>query len=75
MSVLCVDGPDADVARASRAFAPRSRWPPNLRRVFGQASNKRWAPLHLAGTLGVDHWQGREEVQFRVTDAAIPAAH
>ena len=26
-------------------------------------------PLHLAGTLGLDHWQGREEVQFRLLDA------
>ena len=32
------------------------------------------APLHIAGTLGVDHWQGREEVQLRVTDVARPAA-
>ena len=29
-------------------------------------------PLHLAGTLSLDHWQGREEVQFRLTDAAEP---
>ena len=28
------------------------------------------APLHLAGTLTLDHWQGREEVQFRVVDLA-----
>lgn len=27
-------------------------------------------PLHLAGTLSLDHWQGREEVQFRVEDLA-----
>ena len=27
-------------------------------------------PLHLAGTLSIDHWQGREEVQFRVEDIA-----
>jgi single-stranded-DNA-specific exonuclease len=27
-------------------------------------------PLHLAGTLSLDHWQGREEVQFRVEDVA-----
>ena len=32
------------------------------------------APLHLAATLGVDHWQGREEVQARIIDAAVPAA-
>ncbi len=27
-------------------------------------------PLHMAGTLSLDHWQGREEVQFRVEDIA-----
>jgi single-stranded-DNA-specific exonuclease len=29
-------------------------------------------PLHIAGTLSLDHWQGREEVQLRVTDIAVP---
>lgn len=29
-------------------------------------------PLHLAGTLSLDHYQGREEVQLRLTDAAAP---
>ena len=28
--------------------------------------------LHLAGTLSIDHWQGREEVQLRLSDAALP---
>ena len=27
--------------------------------------------LHLAGTLGIDHWQGREEVQLKLSDAAL----
>jgi single-stranded-DNA-specific exonuclease len=27
-------------------------------------------PLHIAGTLGLDHYQGRTEVQLRVTDVA-----
>jgi single-stranded-DNA-specific exonuclease len=31
-------------------------------------------PLHVAGTLSLDHYQGRAEVQLRVTDAAEPAA-
>jgi single-stranded-DNA-specific exonuclease len=31
-------------------------------------------PLHFAGTLGVDTWQGRETVQFRVLDVALPDA-
>lgn len=29
-------------------------------------------PLHIAGSLSLDHWQGREEVQLRVTDIALP---
>ncbi|MEO6395474.1 MAG: single-stranded-DNA-specific exonuclease RecJ [Devosia sp.] len=29
-------------------------------------------PLHIAGTLGLDHYQGRAEVQLRVIDAAKP---
>jgi single-stranded-DNA-specific exonuclease len=29
--------------------------------------------LHIAGTLNVDRWQGREEVQLRLTDVAVPA--
>jgi single-stranded-DNA-specific exonuclease len=29
-------------------------------------------PLHIVGTLGIDHWQGREQVQLRVVDVAIP---
>ncbi len=32
------------------------------------------ARLHIAGTLNLDHWQGREEVQLRVIDAALPPA-
>ncbi|MEO5806664.1 MAG: single-stranded-DNA-specific exonuclease RecJ [Devosia sp.] len=30
--------------------------------------------LHFAGTLGIDHYQGREQVQLRVTDLARPKA-
>ena len=30
-------------------------------------------PLHIAGTLTLDHWQGRGEVQLRVVDIAQPA--
>jgi len=28
--------------------------------------------LHVAGTLTLDHWQGRESVQLRILDAAVP---
>jgi len=28
------------------------------------------ARMHFAGTLTIDHWQGREQVQFRVIDVA-----
>ena len=38
---------------------------------LGQALlRNRGATLHLAGNLRVDRWQGREEVQFQIEDAA-----
>ncbi|MBK8083052.1 MAG: single-stranded-DNA-specific exonuclease RecJ [Devosia sp.] len=40
--------------------------------ALGEALLGADTPLHLAGTLSLDHYQGREEVQFRVIDAAIP---
>jgi len=30
-------------------------------------------PLHFAGTLNIDHYQGREQPQFRLIDIARPA--
>jgi single-stranded-DNA-specific exonuclease len=30
------------------------------------------AAFHFAGSLGIDHYQGREQVQFRLTDLAKP---
>jgi single-stranded-DNA-specific exonuclease len=33
---------------------------------------KRGDPLHVAGCLSLDTWQGRDRVQFRVLDAADP---
>lgn len=30
-------------------------------------------PLHFAGGLSIDHYQGREQVQFRCTDIAVPS--
>ncbi len=32
------------------------------------------SPLHIAGSLTIDHWQAREETQLRVADAATPTA-
>jgi single-stranded-DNA-specific exonuclease len=32
----------------------------------------RGQPLHVAGTLSIDRWQGTERVQLRVTDVATP---
>ncbi|ABD88361.1 single-stranded-DNA-specific exonuclease RecJ [Rhodopseudomonas palustris] len=32
----------------------------------------RGQPLHVAGCLTVDRWQGNERVQLRVTDVAVP---
>jgi single-stranded-DNA-specific exonuclease len=28
------------------------------------------APLHLAGRLRADNWQGREDIQFMILDGA-----
>jgi len=32
----------------------------------------RGQPLHVAGSLAVDRWQGTERVQLRVLDVAVP---
>ena len=32
----------------------------------------RGQPLHVAGSLAVDRWQGAERVQLRVLDIAVP---
>ncbi|MCX5578693.1 single-stranded-DNA-specific exonuclease RecJ [Kaistia terrae] len=32
----------------------------------------RGRPLHVAGTLSIDHWQGRRQSSFRILDAAQP---
>jgi len=34
----------------------------------------RGQPLHVAGSLAIDRWQGTERVQFRVIDVAVPDA-
>ena len=34
----------------------------------------RGQPLHVAGTLSIDRWQGNERVQMRVSDVAVPEA-
>lgn len=33
---------------------------------------QRGQPVHVAGALAIDRWQGAERVQLRITDAAIP---
>src|SRR5438477_242558 len=35
-------------------------------------TQNRGQPLHVAGSLAVDRWQGTERVQFRVLDVAVP---
>ncbi len=35
-------------------------------------TQNRGQPLHVAGSLSVDRWQGTERVQFRVLDVAVP---
>jgi single-stranded-DNA-specific exonuclease len=40
---------------------------------LGQAlAQNRGQPLHVAGSLAVDRWQGSERVQLRVIDVAVP---
>jgi single-stranded-DNA-specific exonuclease len=39
---------------------------------LGQMLLKRHPNLHVAGTLGVDMWQGQKRVQLRILDAALP---
>jgi len=40
---------------------------------LGQAlTANRGQPLHVAGSLAVDRWQGSERVQLRVLDVAVP---
>ncbi|MEX0861109.1 MAG: single-stranded-DNA-specific exonuclease RecJ [Cucumibacter sp.] len=53
-----------------RAIAFRSVGTP-LGRALLEARGE--APLHFAGTLALNHWQGREDVQFRILDLATPA--
>ena len=35
-------------------------------------TEQRGQPIHVAGSLAIDRWQGAERVQLRVVDAAIP---
>ena len=35
-------------------------------------TQNRGQPLHVAGSLAVDRWQGTERVQLRVLDVAVP---
>jgi single-stranded-DNA-specific exonuclease len=35
-------------------------------------TDNRGQPLHVAGTLAIDRWQGTERVQLRVVDVAVP---
>ncbi len=33
--------------------------------------NERQMPLHIAGSLKIDHWQGREQIKLHIEDAAV----
>jgi single-stranded-DNA-specific exonuclease len=33
--------------------------------------DRRGQPIHVAGTLGINHWNGNRTVQLRITDAAL----
>jgi single-stranded-DNA-specific exonuclease len=53
-----------------RAVAFRAAGSP-LGQALLQAGND--AEFHVAGCLSLDHWQGMEQVQLRITDVAVPA--
>jgi single-stranded-DNA-specific exonuclease len=46
------------------------------REPLGEALMKgRGRPLHVAGSLALDHWQGDARVQLRIVDVASPPGH
>jgi single-stranded-DNA-specific exonuclease len=51
-----------------KSIAFRGAQNPVGQTIMAAAANDR--PLHLAGTLTLDHYQGQTSVQLRVTDAA-----
>lgn len=53
-----------------KAIAFRAADTPLGQALLGAGNDTR---LHVAGTLSLDHWQGREEAQLRVVDVAMPA--
>ena len=61
----------ADDGAHLKAIAFRAAATPLGEGLLGAGND---TPLHLTGTLGIDHYQGREEVQLRVIDAARPVA-
>jgi single-stranded-DNA-specific exonuclease len=42
---------------------------------LGQAlmAGRGGGPIHLAGNLSINRWGGRERVQLRLVDAALPS--
>jgi single-stranded-DNA-specific exonuclease len=45
----------------------------SIRQPLGNAlTQHRGQPLHVAGSLALDRWQGTERVQLRVLDVAVP---
>ena len=61
----------ADDGARLKAIAFRAATTPLGQALLGAGNDTR---LHIAGTLGIDHYQGQASVQLRVTDAAeIPA--
>jgi single-stranded-DNA-specific exonuclease len=61
----------ADDGARLKAIAFRSADGPLGQALLGGGND---TPLHIAGTLGIDHYQGRAEVQLRVIDVASPGA-
>ena len=68
-SIICGCGRWPATARRSKAIAFRS-----VGKTLGAALIRlRGAPVHLAGTLSVNRYKGRERAQIRVVDVAEAA--
>ena len=65
---ICACGSSPATAPSSTASRSAS-----IGQKLGNAlTQNRGQPLHVAGSLAVDRWQGTERVQLRVLDVAVP---
>ena len=68
LCLACVGGPGA--AQSGRVV--QERWRGEMQPRGDALLRDTDSAFHFAGALSVDHYQGREQVQFRLTDMAKP---